>query len=166
MIEAVIAAAVTVLAFVAPVSWCVALLVRRHRLGAAGREEPVVDAIDPHDVADLDARFADIECEDALRRDTMLASRLQPLVCRAVPLRCIEPVPCMRTARIRFADGTALVAHGAVPGDIGVLAAALRHHAVRPASWSTGATGTRLVLGWCGDRRRLAVVVTGLDQPD
>jgi len=161
----VLATTIGIVVFVVPVSWAVALFVRR-RHDADNRGSATVEEISPADVDELDARFADIEREAALQRDTMLASRLQPLVRRSVPVRCVEAVPRMRAARIRFADGTSLVAHGAVPGDIGVLAAALRNHAVRPASWSTSTTGTRLVLGWSGDRRRLSVVVTGLDQPE
>ncbi len=123
------------------------------------------DVIGRADIADLDARFAAVAQEHAREIDELLASRLRPLVVRGVPVCRVEPIPFLRAARVSFADGTALVAKGAVPGDLGVLAAALRAHRVRPWSWSSGQTGTRLELGWKGDRHRLSLVVTGLDQP-
>ncbi len=132
-----------------------------------GRLEPTPSAtVDPRDLVDLDARFGAIEREEAERRDAVLAVHLRPLVLRAVPVRVVEPVPLLGASRIRFADGTTVVAHGDAPGDMGVLASAIRKHSVRPGSCSTDATGTHLVLRWSGGQRQLSVVVTGFDQPD
>ena len=78
----------------------------------------------------------------------MLLAHLQPLVARKVPVRGVEPVPELRTVRVRFADGTAVVVRGEVAGDAGVLASVLRDHTVLPSACSTDAAGTRLVFDW------------------
>jgi hypothetical protein len=99
------------------------------------------------------------------RADASVEAVVRPLVARGVAVRCIEPVPSLKLARVRFADGTAVVVRGDTPGDVGVLVSVLRDHAVRAASCSTDAGGTHLVFGWSGGRRTLSVRVTGLDQP-
>ena len=128
--------------------------------------EPELPGVDPLDVADLGARFSDVAAEHAASRDALLLAHLQPLVARKVPVRSIEPVPELRTCRVRFADGTAVVVRGEVAGDAGVLASVLRDHRVLPSACSTDAAGTRLVFDWSGGRNHVAMRVAGLDQPE
>ncbi len=128
--------------------------------------EPELPGVDPSDLADLGARFGDIDVEHAAARDALLLAHLQPLVSRRVPVRCVEPVPELRTVRVRFADGTAVVVRGEVAGDAGVLASVVRDHAVLPSACSADAAGTRLVFDWSGGRCHVAMRVAGLDQPD
>ena len=72
-----------------------------------------------------------------------------------------------RAARLRFADGTTVVVKSVVPGDVAVLALAMRHGSVRPAACTTDLDGsTQLLFTWLGGHRELALRVVGLDQPD
>ncbi len=122
--------------------------------------------LDPRDLADVAARFGAVESDVARRRAELLASRLRPLVDKRVPVRLVEPVPQLGTVRIRFADGTAVMGRGDVAGDAGVLAKLIRERSVWPGSCSTDERGTHLVFAWSGSRKRLSVLVSGLDQPD
>jgi hypothetical protein len=138
-------------------------------VSALSRRAPVeleLPEVDPSDVADLGARFGDIDVEHAAARDALLLAHLQPLVSRRVPVRCVEPVPELRIVRVRFADGTAVVVRGEMAGDAGVLASVVRDHAVLPSACSTDAAGTRLVFDWSGGRGHVSMRVAGLDQPD
>jgi hypothetical protein len=134
---------------------------RTRKLGLA--EPP---GIDPAEVAEIDARFAAVDAEQAQHRDRRLALQLNPLVERRVPARGVEAGPGRQAARIRFADGTTVLVRGADPGDVGVLASWVRGRSVLPASCSTDVDGTRLVFGSPRGRRTLSVLVTGFDQPD
>ncbi len=96
----------------------------------------------------------------------LLENHLRPLVARRVPVRCIEVVPQLRTTRVRFADGTAVVVRGEAAGDAGVLASVVRQHRVLPADYRTDDAGTHLVFDWFDGRRHMSLLVTGLDQPD
>jgi len=122
--------------------------------------------LSPEDAAELDARFADAATADATWRDEVVAARMASIVDRRVPLRLIEPIPDRRGTRVRFADGTTIVAHGSAAGDLGVLVAVMGKRSVRVASCVRGADGLHLALDWTGRNRQLDLVVTGLDQPD
>ena len=139
---------------------------RRPELAAVEARAAVDDGLDPADAAELDERFSAVEAEQAVERNRRLVLELQPLVDRRVPARSIERAPGVGAARIRFADGTAVVVRGVARGDVGVLAALMHRRAVPPEACSSGADGTRLTFGWPGRRQRVSVVVTGLDQPD
>jgi hypothetical protein len=128
--------------------------------------EPELPGVDPQEVADVEARFGNVDAENRRSHDAVLLAHLQPLVTRKVPVRCIEPVPDLHIVRVRFADGTAVVVRGEVAGDAGIVASVLRDHAVWPSACSTDAAGTRLVLDWSGGRNHVAMRVAGLDQPD
>jgi hypothetical protein len=120
---------------------------------------------DPDEAADIDARLAAVMAECGDHR-TNLAIRLQPLVERQVPARCIEAAPHLRASRIRFADGTTVLARGTVPGQVAVLAAEIRIRSLPPAACTVDEDGTHLLFGWPGARRTLSILVTGMDQPD
>lgn len=122
--------------------------------------------VDPDDAAELDARFAAATSDDTTWRDDVVAARMAPLVRRRVPMRMLEPLPERGAIRIRFADGTTIVAHGTHGGDLGVLAAVMRDRSVRVSSWARADDGLHLALDWPGRRKQLDLVVTGLDQPD
>jgi hypothetical protein len=123
------------------------------------------------DVADIEARLAAVELDEAHRRNRRLVPRLQLLVDRRVPARCVEPAPGIGVARVRFADGTTVFARGAVPGDVALLAVAVQRRSLPPTACSVDSDGTHLIFGgppgeWGGRRRRLSILVTGLDQPE
>ncbi len=120
---------------------------------------------DPDEAAEIDARLAAVlaDCGD---HRTNLAIRLQPLVERRVPARCIEAAPHLRALRIRFADGTTVLARGTEPGQVAMLAAQIRHRSLPPAACTIDEDGTHLLFGWPGRRRALSILVTGMDQPD
>ena len=121
--------------------------------------------LDPADASDLDRRFALVD--DAVStRDDIVASRLEVVRRRAVPVRVVEPVPSLGASRVRFADGTAVIGHGVVAGDMGVLVAAVRDHAVHVESCRREPDGMHVLFAWPGARAVLGVVVTGLDQPE
>jgi hypothetical protein len=145
----------------------VSLRPRRDRRRPGG-PEPDVDLdvdVDPADAADLDRRFA--RADDASRtRDDVVASRLEVVRRRVVPVRLVEPVPGLGASRVRFADGTTVIGHGVAAGDMGVLVAAVRHHAVHVESCRRQPDGMHVQLAWPGAPGGLGVVVTGLDQPD
>jgi len=122
--------------------------------------------VDPDDAAELDARFAAASEDVATSRDEIVAARMAPVVRRRVPVRVLEPMPARGTTRIRFADGTTILARGAMAGDLGVLAAVMREHSVRVTSCARAPDGLHLALDWTGRSRPLDLVVTGLDQPD
>ncbi|MBA3605285.1 MAG: hypothetical protein H0W46_04795 [Acidimicrobiia bacterium] len=81
-------------------------------------------------------------------------------------MRVLEPLPGRGATRIRFADGTTIVAHGTTAGDLGILAGVMRERSVRVSSCARAADGLHLSLDWTGRMRALDLVVTGLDQPD
>ncbi len=139
------------------------VLARRRRRRPGGYDEA---PLDPADVADLTARFARVDADQAATQRALLEYHLRPLVVRRVPVRCIEVVPQLRTTRVRFADGTAVVVRGEVAGDAGVLASVVRQHRVLPADYRTDDAGTHLVFDWFDGRRHMSLLVTGLDQPD
>lgn len=110
--------------------------------------------------------FATVFTDDRRHRDDVLVAHLLPLVRRQVPIRRVEPLPRLGLTRIRFADGTAVVARGTTPGDLGVLATVVGDRSVRASACVASPAGTHLVLSWDRRPRGLTVVVTGLDQPD
>jgi hypothetical protein len=135
---------------------------RRPATGAAPESAPLVGR---DEAADIDARLAAVLADWGDHR-TSLAIRLQPLVERQVPARCIEAAPHHRATRIRFADGTTVLARGTAPGQVAVLAAEIRLRSLPPAACTTDEEGTYLLFGWPGRRRTLSILVTGMDQPD
>ena len=133
-----------------------------------GRERPPLDlgGIDPVQASEIEAMLSTVSAganDLALR----LWCRLNPLVQRCVPARAIEAAPVPRAARLRFADGTAVIVKSAVPGDVGVLGLAMRRASVIATACSTGPDGaTWLVFSCPGGHRELSLRVLGLDQPD
>jgi hypothetical protein len=114
----------------------------------------------------MQGRFAAVVADEGETRGRRLEVRLDPLVKRAVPARAVEAAPGLPSARVRFADGTTVVARGDVPGDVGVLALWVRRGSVPPLSCSTDAEGAHLVFGSPDGHRTLSLLVTGLDQPE
>lgn len=118
------------------------------------------------DAAEMERRFRAVALGEAEARHRRLVVRLQPLVQRAVPVRKVEAAPGLPSARIRFADGTTVVVRGHAPGDVGVLAVWALRASFPPVTCSTDADGVHLAFALPGGRRRLSVLVTGLDQPE
>jgi hypothetical protein len=149
-----------VVASVVLVAW-IWLMNRRGEPPVGAVEEP---ALDPEDTAELDRLFDEVTGDVTSTRDGLIAARMQTVIRRRVPVRVVEPVPTLRTSRVRFADGTTIVGHGLVAGDLGVLAAAVRDHSVRVTSCTRGTDGVHVAFDWPG--HGLDIVVTGLDQPE
>jgi hypothetical protein len=122
-------------------------------------------AINPVEAAEIDARLAAVDA-GSHEHQCLLAKRLHPLIERRVPARCVEAAPGLRSARLRFADGTTVLVRGAVPGDLALLAAAMVRRSVPADACRSDGGCTRLLFGWPGGRRTLSILVTGLDQPD
>ena len=135
---------------------------RRRRRARTGSE---VEGVEPTDVAELADRFASVDAEEAGTRDARLVARLRPLVERRVPLRQVEAAWSVSATRLLFADGTAVVVRGAVAGDVGVLAMWVRATSVPVTGCERRDGGVELVFTQPRGRRRLSVLVTGLDQP-
>jgi hypothetical protein len=143
-------------------------LVVRWRAGMIGRRplRSATSTLDPTDLLDVASRLAALDVGEVRQRDELVARRLRPLIDKRVPLRVVEPVPGLRTVRIRFADGTAVMGHGEAAGDAGVLAAMLLRQAVFVRSCDLEVDGTHLRFQRVGRRRLVSFVVTGFDQPD
>jgi hypothetical protein len=133
--------------------------------GAAAGAARGLDAGTPEDLAELDARLAAVLADLGHEHDVHVAIRLQPLVDRRVPARAVEAVPELNSARIRFADGTAVLVQGSAPGDVGVLACWIRGRSVLPRACATTNEGTHLIFASPSRPRELCVRVTGVDQP-
>jgi hypothetical protein len=114
------------------------------------------------DVAEIDARLAAISAVSP----PALALRLTPLVDKSVPLRHITATSYVRTCRVRFADGTTVLARGARPGDVAVLVAAMRSRSLPPLACRTDLEGTHLVFAGLRRSTTLTLLVTGMDQAD
>jgi len=115
---------------------------------------------------DLDVRFDAVFAETVGQRDELIASRLDQVVVRQVPVRRLEPVPELHTVRLCFADGTRMFGRGARPGDLGVLSMLVAKHIVSPTRSRRDGAGNHLMLRVEGRREPVDVVITGLDQPD
>ncbi len=129
---------------------------------------PVVPADDllagSADVDDLDAVFDRVLESHSRELGILLASRLQRLVDRRVPVRAIREAPGTSAARVCFADGTIVLARGVVPGDFVRIAWGIHASSVWLEGFSRVDATTRLDLRW--HEGRVAVVALGLDQPD
>ena len=137
----------------------------RRRRRRSPSDDEGVDGLEPADVLDLQARFAEVDADHAGRRDARLVRRLKALVDRRVPVRGVEPVWSLQGSRLRFADGTAVVVRGDVAGDVGVLAMWARSASVVATSCALAADGVHIVFDLPRGRRHVSVLVTGLDQP-
>lgn len=115
---------------------------------------------------ELDARLDAVFLDAVEQRDGVIASRLQVVVTRGVPMRSLEAVPELRAVRLCFADGTRVFGRGAQPGDLGVLCTQMRRHVVVPTRARRDGAGMHLILRIEGRKDEVDVVVTGLDQPD
>jgi hypothetical protein len=120
-------------------------------------------ALDPVDIVEMGARLAAI---DRGKPPLGLQLRLRPLVDRSVPVRYIATTSYVRTCRVRFADGTTVLARGARPGDMAVLVAAMRSRSLPPLACRTDLDGTHLVFAGLRRSTTLSLVVTGMDQAD
>ncbi len=143
-------------------------LARWHR---GNRSSPAADPIgsagfDPADTAEISARLSAIEDEQADARGRRLLGLVQQLVDRGVPARVVEVAPTFSDARIRFADGTTVVARGDTAGDLGILAALMRECSVVPSSCAIDARGVHVEFTWPANPRRVSVRVIGVDQPN
>jgi enoyl-CoA hydratase/carnithine racemase len=137
------------------------------RPGRARAEQAVPGApIDARQAQEIDALLDALDPAD-FRVAIRLSWRLCPLVERGVPPRRVQAAPVPRAARLLFADGTTVVVKGGQPGDLGVLAVAMRRGSVTTAACVTDFEGTtHLVFTWPGRRQGLSLRVIGLDQPD
>lgn len=130
------------------------------------RRRRVTEAPPPHATFGLDLQLDAAFAELVDQRDGVIASRLDQVVMRQVPIRRLEAVPELRTVRLCFADGTRLFGKGAQPGDLGVLSMLARKHVVRPTRCARDGAGNHLYLTVSGRRDPVDVVITGLDQPE
>ena len=137
---------------------------RARRRAPVGVRAAPVD-VDPLELADVDVRLAAIAADASYARDVRLAASLRPLVERRTPARVVEVAQGLGTARVRFADGTAVLVEGDVPGDVAILARWMQRGSVVPIAVLTMGDGTHVRFR-TSTRRELSLRVTGLDQPD
>jgi hypothetical protein len=117
------------------------------------------------DTGEMTIRLAAIDQEESRIRARCLEEAVRPLVERQVPARHVDVADGIGAIRLRFADGTALLARGRSPGDIGVLVAMMRERSIVPTTCATDTDGTTVTLSAAGSRRRVAIRIVGLDQP-
>lgn len=118
------------------------------------------------DRAELDARLDAIAGEDGAALLDVLIGRLAEIVARQVPVRRIDAGPVAGTARVSFADGTRVIAHGVPPGALaGVAMAVLKRQGVclrnlqrRPAAIAAELRSDQ--------NKRVAILILGPDQSD
>jgi hypothetical protein len=128
--------------------------------------EPAAGVIDLRQAREIDEILAGVDPAD-FQVAVRLTWKLCPLVERGVPPRRVQAAPVPRAARLLFADGTTVVVKSGEPGDLGVLAVAMRRGSVCTAACTTDGEGTtHLVFTWPGRRQGLSLRVIGLDQPD
>lgn len=146
-------------AVAALVGW---VLVRRARSSPPAVDGEPAAALED---AELEALFRDVIAESGESVHTLLDTRLELLKRRRVPVRAVRSVQGLPDARLRFADGTVLLARAEDPGSLIDVAVHLRSCHVVLASWSRGAdsTTTRLLLTW-EPEGAATVLAVGLDQ--
>jgi hypothetical protein len=143
-------------------AWWISHRQRSRASTRAGDESEL--AVD--DVAELEGMFAAVEAEHRSAWADCAVSLLHPLIDRRVPVRAVEAVTGLRAARVRFADGTVVLARGRVPGDLGVLARWVSCGTVVPVMCSRREGDCQLDFGIDGRRSHLSVRVAGFDQPE
>lgn len=112
--------------------------------------------------------------------EELLARTLSPLVARRVPVRSVSPGPVEGVARVRWADGTILLARSLLPGSLvrisraladGGSIVAVQVEPVPEPPQERGAdplrpVGVVVTMQLARRRQKLSLLVLGLDQPD
>ncbi|MCC2593876.1 hypothetical protein LKO27_10715 [Tessaracoccus sp. OS52] len=123
---------------------------------------------DPFEGLFDDELSAALEAAAAEHRDAFtrhLLASLDRVRLRRTPLRGAEPFGTDGTVRLRFADGTTILARGDGAGGIGIAAVAmLRGVPVLLTHLHDDGTCVRAVLGWA-KRHHTEIRVMGGDQP-
>lgn len=120
----------------------------------------------PEDRAELDARLDAVAGEAASGVLDLLHGRLAELVARQVPVRRIDAGPKRGTARLFFADGTRVIAHGVPAGSLAVQAMeVLKRRGVCLRGLERRAGGIAAELR-SDHGRRTAILILGPDQSD
>ncbi len=147
----------------------VALAIRRGWKREAARQRRrtivAVDAAEIAEIAEMTSRLAAIVAEESSDHDRRMVALVQHLVDRRVPARAVEVAAGLAEVRIRFADGTAVLARGDTAGDLGILAAVIRERSATPSQCTLTADGAHVYFVWPGIHRRLSVRIIGVDQP-
>jgi len=131
--------------------------------GRSGAEESPLDDLDLDDVWEQAAS----EFHGALA--VLLQTQLGVVLRRGVPVREVSHAPIAGTGRVRFADGTVLIARSGHPGDLTQLAMlAIRHASVRLSAFKIDHSGTTTLLFTTGNpaERELVIEAIGMDQAD
>lgn len=148
-------------------------MVRARRERPKGRERrarPAPSTVDTpaltlDDTSDLEARFAAIFDEASRTVEVLVEARLDVLRHRRVPLRAVRPAPGPHAARLCFANGTVVLAHGSRPGELYNLAIGVQHHTICLESWARVPEGLTLHFAW-RPKGSAKLVAVGLDQAD
>lgn len=118
------------------------------------------------DVDSLDRSLQEIEGEYRHELDTRLVRRLATVQARHTPLRFVGPAPAPPGARLRFADGTAVIAHSERRGALSRVALALYQRAtVLVERVEVTDHGVEVDLHW-GRGQEVRAEVLGFDQVD
>lgn len=129
------------------------------------RERTPHDSFDDLFDEDLNGRLSAAEAEHRAGVASHLVADLVRVRNRGTPLRGAERFGSDGAVRLRFADGTSVLARGDGKGGLGFAAVAvLRGSAVLLTDVHSDGVGVRAVLAW--DRRhRLEIEIIGGDQP-
>lgn len=130
------------------------------------RERRPGDAFDDLFDEDLQAALDAAAAEHQAALTSHLFTALRRVSNRGTPLRGAERYGSEGVVRLRFADGTTVLARGDGRGGLGLAAVAvIRGSAVLLTDVRDDASGVHAVLVW--DRRhRVGIEVVGGDQPD
>lgn len=143
------------------------LVVRQHGAGRSSRPLATGEVDDLFSGADddLQSRLETAYQEAGHSKEVLVSAQLDLIRDRQVPLRSVRPAPSEHTARLRFANGTTVIARAARPGQIYQLAMALQRHHVTLRSWTLQGESMALVLQWPPDGTA-DLIAEGLDQAD
>ncbi|GEM_PF-4878559 len=123
------------------------------------------EELDADALREIDATFAEIEQDlhDALLR--LLFTKLQLVRNRRSPVTTLRQAPVGKTARISFADGTAVIGETRPPGHLSTLAMAVLRHRILLEDVRLDPTGVEMRFN-LGAGRPFTAWAVGLDQED
>lgn len=129
--------------------------------------EPTPPSAELLEMAEIEARFAEVLGETGEVARSVLHHRLDLLRRRGVPLRAIHAATGLPGARLCFADGTVVLTRPHQPDVLLDVAIQLHRRPVVLAAWAEQEELTALILEWgSGEEQQAELLAVGLDQED
>lgn len=132
-----------------------------HRDAEADGMEP--EWLSAQDRIELDQAFARAETEIGHSAPEVLLSRLQPVIRRRAPLRCVRRAPSAGTTRLSFADGTTILVRSQ-GGALARLALVANQTPVLLTACEPERSSARLTFEYAGTK--ILAVAVAVDQAD